>query len=134
MIRRPPRSTRTDTLFPYTTLFRSVGAAADTVHGERERGVRFPADRAEAHRAGGETLHDLARGLHLLDRDGVFRKLEVHQYAKGQQTLVLLVDLGCEGGIFRRDIAAHGVLKPRDRLRRPEIGRAAGRERVWQYV
>src|SRR3546814_12384738 len=26
MIRRPPRSTRTDTLFPYTTLFRSLGA------------------------------------------------------------------------------------------------------------
>src|SRR3546814_4749151 len=30
MIRRPPRSTRTDTLFPYTTLFRSV------VPGQRE--------------------------------------------------------------------------------------------------
>src|SRR3546814_7519150 len=29
MIRRPPRSTRTDTLFPYTTLFRS---AADGCH------------------------------------------------------------------------------------------------------
>src|SRR3546814_10557676 len=28
MIRRPPRSTRTDTLFPYTTLFRSVLAHA----------------------------------------------------------------------------------------------------------
>src|SRR3546814_7836699 len=28
MIRRPPRSTRTDTLFPYTTLFRSPGATA----------------------------------------------------------------------------------------------------------
>src|SRR3546814_10641960 len=27
MIRRPPRSTRTDTLFPYTTLFRSKGGA-----------------------------------------------------------------------------------------------------------
>src|SRR3546814_13136412 len=27
MIRRPPRSTRTDTLFPYTTLFRSVMAS-----------------------------------------------------------------------------------------------------------
>src|SRR3546814_15404346 len=26
MIRRPPRSTRTDTLFPYTTLFRSLSA------------------------------------------------------------------------------------------------------------
>src|SRR3546814_6259927 len=29
MIRRPPRSTRTDTLFPYTTLFRSALAAWD---------------------------------------------------------------------------------------------------------
>src|SRR3546814_13458297 len=29
MIRRPPRSTRTDTLFPYTTLFRSTGTVAD---------------------------------------------------------------------------------------------------------
>src|SRR3546814_6815748 len=28
MIRRPPRSTRTDTLFPYTTLFRSAQAVA----------------------------------------------------------------------------------------------------------
>src|SRR3546814_6488507 len=32
MIRRPPRSTRTDTLFPYTTLFRSA-AHAVTAHG-----------------------------------------------------------------------------------------------------
>src|SRR3546814_3169735 len=29
MIRRPPRSTRTDTLLPYTTLFRSEGLAQD---------------------------------------------------------------------------------------------------------
>src|SRR3546814_4115688 len=29
MIRRPPRSTRTDTLFPYTTLFRSSGTRRD---------------------------------------------------------------------------------------------------------
>src|SRR3546814_1619432 len=26
MLRRPPRTTRTDTLFPYTTLFRSIGS------------------------------------------------------------------------------------------------------------
>src|SRR3546814_14822770 len=39
MIRRPPRSTRTDTLFPYTTLFRSLAvrpnplqAAEQAVH------------------------------------------------------------------------------------------------------
>src|SRR3546814_528099 len=30
MIRRPPRSTRTDTLFPYTTLFRSPASACST--------------------------------------------------------------------------------------------------------
>src|SRR3546814_8577809 len=29
MIRRPPRSTRTDTLFPYTTLFRELAAQCD---------------------------------------------------------------------------------------------------------
>src|SRR3546814_6556181 len=29
MIRRPPRSTRTDTLFPYTTLFRSTHSASE---------------------------------------------------------------------------------------------------------
>src|SRR3546814_14208063 len=32
MIRRPPRSTRTDTLFPYTTLFRSHTVAVYDVH------------------------------------------------------------------------------------------------------
>src|SRR3546814_2150579 len=37
MIRRPPRSTRTDTLFPYTTLFRSRGG------GEDDRGGTGPA-------------------------------------------------------------------------------------------
>src|SRR3546814_3947915 len=43
MIRRPPRSTRTDTLFPYTTLFRSC-----TVHGDAQRRLR-----------GGRTEHRL---------------------------------------------------------------------------
>src|SRR3546814_15142038 len=33
MIRRPPRSTRTDTLFPYTTLFRSSDGAMDEWRG-----------------------------------------------------------------------------------------------------
>src|SRR3546814_11930213 len=32
MIRRPPRTTRTDTLFPYTTLFRSDGKALAAHH------------------------------------------------------------------------------------------------------
>src|SRR3546814_11568504 len=36
MIRRPPRSTRTDTLFPYTTLFRSESPRADFHHSPRD--------------------------------------------------------------------------------------------------
>src|SRR3546814_18254034 len=49
MIRLPPRSTRTDTLFPYTTLFRSFPA-------RRQRPWRFPdRDRGgEAARQGGQ--------------------------------------------------------------------------------
>src|SRR3546814_10046268 len=39
MIRRPPRSTRTDTLFPYTTLFRSFPAASGL---QRPLGLHVP--------------------------------------------------------------------------------------------
>src|SRR3546814_12413022 len=55
MIRRPPRSTRTDTLFPYTTLFRSTGvdpsvktysvrvyaASISSIAAERQRDARY---------------------------------------------------------------------------------------------
>src|SRR3546814_6777020 len=52
MIRLPPRSTRTDTLFPYTTLFRSVPelCAVPAHDGVRQR--RVPADRAPAAESG----------------------------------------------------------------------------------
>src|SRR3546814_5821621 len=40
MIRRPPRSPRTDTLFPYTTLFRSVSSSASS-EADRERTHRM---------------------------------------------------------------------------------------------
>src|SRR3546814_8793080 len=39
IIRRPPRSTRTDTLFPYTTLFRSIGLKEN---GRNKKLVRIP--------------------------------------------------------------------------------------------
>src|SRR3546814_13408977 len=45
MIRRPPRSTRTDTLFPYTTLFRSLPRQRPAAHhlsGRRSRGFQGP--------------------------------------------------------------------------------------------
>src|SRR3546814_9954921 len=43
MIRRPPRSTRTDTLFPYTTLFRSRRAPCCGTPARRPSGSSFPA-------------------------------------------------------------------------------------------
>src|SRR3546814_7133073 len=48
MIRRPPRSTRTDTLFPYTTLFRS------------HAGPARPAETATAPAADPHAGHDMA--------------------------------------------------------------------------
>src|SRR3546814_19198971 len=36
MLRRPPRSTRTDTLFPYTTLFRSPAMPQGAIEGSTE--------------------------------------------------------------------------------------------------
>src|SRR3546814_13561356 len=54
MIRRPPRSTRTDTLFPYTTLFRSKSASH--MHADhRQRFLQLALD-AEALRFGQFTL------------------------------------------------------------------------------
>src|SRR3546814_4642378 len=52
MMRRPPRSTRTDTLFPYTTLFRSVHARCHAQRAVRtalgKLGVRHHRDDAAA--------------------------------------------------------------------------------------
>src|SRR3546814_1476851 len=49
MIRRPPRSTRTDTLFPYTTLFRSRG------HGMPSQPLAIDEQRARAGGGAGPT-------------------------------------------------------------------------------
>src|SRR3546814_15143494 len=56
MIRRPPRSTRTDTLFPYTTLFRSL---VDLQRGDRAGGEVLNLDVAAF---GGEDLAAVIRG------------------------------------------------------------------------
>src|SRR3546814_10751266 len=50
MIRRPPRSTRTDTLFPYTTLFRSHGIHCPHVYGMMPSPTAFVLDWAEGDR------------------------------------------------------------------------------------
>src|SRR3546814_1389091 len=62
MIRRPPRSTRTDTLFPYTTLFRSA-ARALLHHGRESLAVRQPV--AAEGRAAGAHVPALGRACQL---------------------------------------------------------------------
>src|SRR3546814_10361720 len=61
MIRRPPRSTRTDTLFPYTTLFRSEAGQ----RGHRDRRIaqiEFGQQRAPDRRAVGDAVDEEFRG------------------------------------------------------------------------
>src|SRR3546814_9236713 len=70
MIRRPPRSTRTDTLFPYTTLFRS-----------RERVTRRP-----HHQPGNPLLQAVAKrggDRAIDDRDGARRTAEQEGFGQG---------------------------------------------------
>src|SRR3546814_8938487 len=75
MIRRPPRSTRTDTLFPYTTLFRSAGEFA-VLEVERDRVVAREFHRARAALRVGAAVVFLPRdigergfGLHARDAE-----------------------------------------------------------------
>src|SRR3546814_13068671 len=72
MIRRPPRSTRTDTLFPYTTLFRSDGyGPAPGGKGHREHAVRRArrgrgGNRHRLHHRQGRRRHRPQAGRHQL--------------------------------------------------------------------
>src|SRR3546814_19631480 len=57
MIRRPPRSTRTDTLFPYTTLFRSAAAhVADSRPLRRLEAIVIAGPASRTGEAAGNTL------------------------------------------------------------------------------
>src|SRR3546814_7741612 len=96
MIRRPPRSTRTDTLFPYTTLFRSLV--------DRQlRGLRQA--RAEL----GERIRQVLQRI-----DAVATEIELLQLAAGiQPRLGNAVDLF----LRRRDHRLRGT-------RAPGVGRA----------
>src|SRR3546814_12566635 len=107
MIRRTPRSTRTDTLFPYTTLFRSPGRSGRGVDRLIEVGVgeddvrRLSAQfEGAARQRVGAGLQDRLRGRALAGE----------------------TDLG--------DVGMHDQPGSGNR----QIGRASCRERVGQYV
>src|SRR3546814_17576205 len=110
MIRRPPRSTRTDTLFPYTTLFRSLAQLVD----------RFP-DRLDLAKLAGDEALPAKAGIDAHHQ----QQVDVFQY--------VIEHLGGRGGVernarliaLRLDALAGAVDK---------IGRESCRERVCLYV
>ncbi len=61
-----------------------VGTAADAVHGDGQRGMGLAADRAEAHRAGGEALDDIGRGLDFIQRHAAAAVLKAIKPAQGR--------------------------------------------------
>src|SRR3546814_9199418 len=74
MIRRPPRSTRTDTLFPYTTLFRSLVHTARLVAVGRCEGLTDPA----RHLGRFDIGAGVGRGTQLLHPRAEFGRSEEH--------------------------------------------------------
>src|SRR3546814_7870266 len=90
MIRRPPRSTRTDTLFPYTTLFRSPGppphfgcqecrADADAVRAAHRRAGDTPQPRSEEHTSELQSLMRISYAVFCLKKK---KKKENHKQKK----------------------------------------------------
>src|SRR3546814_13753203 len=114
MIRRPPRSTRTDTLFPYTTLFRSAA-----VHWEG-----FPVG-AEAYSSFNANL---SAGLSSLRRaDTRVSTGAANGRASGVRG-VSLIKFGEVHGMGCANQSSAPAAAGR------KIGRASCRERVCQYV
>src|SRR3546814_21078815 len=112
MIRRPPRSTRTDTLFPYTTLFRSDDHHEPRWDPDHRRVLDRPATRVDPEALEAEPgVEELQRAVGLEPR----RHEAEQAHDAGHRC-------GAQGG------------RPRHALIRLEIGSASCRERVCQYV
>src|SRR3546814_4777493 len=76
MIRRPPRSTRTDTLFPYPTLFRSDEEPAQ--HDEAEQGQAAGRHRAEHGPPAPAVGRDGGHRYLILGSSDAYRRSEEH--------------------------------------------------------
>src|SRR3546814_2123087 len=74
MVQQPPRSTRTDTLFPYTTLFRSPVLVR--VHSSCVTGDIFGSCRCDC----GPQLH---KAMEMIEREGKGVVLYMHQEGRG---------------------------------------------------
>src|SRR3546814_2326828 len=84
MIRRPPRSTRTDTLFPYTTLFRSVFGAVGrqgegtVVHRQLHCPALLGGDRSEEHTSELQSLMRISYAVFCLKKKNKTSKSIAH--------------------------------------------------------
>src|SRR3546814_19350607 len=78
MIRRPPRSTRTDTLFPYTTLFRSPRSAGPSTRSDipKREGILDAATRVFLARGFEDTSMDLVAREASVARRTVYNQFE----------------------------------------------------------
>src|SRR3546814_6674083 len=117
MIRRPPRSTRTDTLFPYTTLFRSAvgagrikGSVAAVAHPRRDGGKEC---------LGGLDALFLWRGfrhdVEMLGQSVDLRHVEHGVGFQESERLFALVLLGLSGLLVAHGFAAVAVVDHGDR-------------------
>src|SRR3546814_19724818 len=123
MIRRPPSSTRTDTLFPYTTLFRSACS-----RGPLQTLVpRPPLEPASDTAATIVKLPDVDCRDHLLIPNLLARRSAYPMFQP-----VVLPRLQCGG--TRQKILANHVRVLLFFSPPAKIGRASCRERVCQYV
>src|SRR3546814_18900920 len=137
MIRRPPRSTRTDTLFPYTTLFRSVPA--------RRPAVAKTALRAAMDDEGDRQLCSSVRGLqdhppHLVAiRPRELHAVDLDRIEAGERCRIDRSDLShlalrvadIDVGLMQRGIAR---IEQRAAEKRGENGRVSCGERGGRYV
>src|SRR3546814_20851368 len=95
MIRRPPRSTRTDTLFPYTTLFRSVVTPDGRMDPTRGHALILYDARNPAFQVGGQADLQWEAAIAACIVPGVMRRLNWQRllsFIAAMPDLVWLVD------------------------------------------
>src|SRR3546814_15062807 len=83
MIRRPPRSTRTDTLFPYPTLFRTMASYFAFAHSITAWMQRHGTDAAQAHRFVAQMLKGLSETAAIAPDAGFAALADEHQTRGG---------------------------------------------------
>src|SRR3546814_3059604 len=87
MIRRPPRSTRTDTLFPYTTLFRSLGLGAKeslrfSSHSKDFTNFAYSERRSEEHTSELQSLMRISYAVFCLKKKNTLDKTEINKLTR----------------------------------------------------